>query len=621
MPTEATTLITKTDPGWSTNIRLSSSGNLQEDFGLSQNNATATAKKMISDLKKVSLLPSDILRAVDALTALENEYGKELDRTENDRALELAKEYMTDVIEVSGEVLEGPNSWQELTEADSGRASGKVQATVASAAVKVAELLSNGTEDFETENLHVRVSSHPANDYNVTTRRYDHIYYPNTFIELPELFYRGYGDEDNNVRVVFMSYTTLHSVTNTIPHDPKQASPDIFPAKGQVNSGIINAIVGQKGLWRAGDGETTKVKFGHVYKGDGFLLANPSCVWWDEGAYAWNTSGCALNYTDAHVTICRCNHLTSLALLMDVRGFLAKEGVRENPVYLAGKWLTLLGCSASAICLVLCIVCILALKQLRETTCWKTRCHLCVSLLLVQLLVMGLDATETRWLCLSVAVSLHFAMLSAFTWGAVESFNMYMKFGKVWRPQRSLVKFYVGVGYGFPAVVVSTTLAVSKTHGYYTETTCWLAPGAMMWTFFGIVALILAINLLAFVMVVRLVLARTMKAKSPQPAGTDSKGQTDRIWGTLTIFLVLGLTWLTGILYAAFGSTALAIVFILTNSFQGVWMFIFGIVLNRRIREDAVKLMLSWRKGRDEMEPSVRFTTSNTLDSQVDTGK
>ncbi|XP_063593210.1 adhesion G protein-coupled receptor L4-like [Penaeus indicus] len=234
---------------------------------------------------------------------------------------------------------------------------------------------------------------------------------------------------------------------------------------------------------------------------------------------------------------------------------------------------------------------------------------------------MGLDATETRWLCLSVAVSLHFAMLSAFTWGAVESFNMYMKFGKVWRPQRSLVKFYVGVGYGFPAVVVSTTLAVSKTHGYYTETTCWLAPGAMMWTFFGIVALILAINLLAFVMVVRLVLARTMKAKSPQPAGTDSKGQTDRIWGTLTIFLVLGLTWLTGILYAAFGSTALAIVFILTNSFQGVWMFIFGIVLNRRVREDAVKLMLSWRKGRDEMEPSVRFTTSNTLDSQVDTGK
>ncbi|XP_063614068.1 adhesion G protein-coupled receptor L3-like [Penaeus indicus] len=615
--TETTTIIAKTNPGWSTNT---SSGNLQEDFGLSQSNATATAMKMISDLKKVSLLPSDILRAVDALTALEKEYEKELDRTENDRAPEMAKEYMADVIEVSGEVLEEPNPWQELTEADSERASGKMQATVTSAAVKVAELLSNGTEDFETENLHVRVSSRPANDYNVTTRRYDHIYYPNTCIELPELFYRDYVDEDNNVRVVFMSYTTLHSVTNTIPLDPKQASPDVFPAKGQVNSGIINVIVGQKGLWRAGDGETTKVKFGHVYKGDGFLLANPSCVWWDEAAYAWNTSGCALNYTDAHVTICRCNHLTSLALLMDVRGFLAKEGVRENPAYLAGKWLTLFGCSASAICLVLCIVCILALKQLRETTCWKTRCHLCVSLLLVQLLVMGLDATEIRWLCLSVAVWLHFAMLSAFTWGAVESFNMYMKFGKVWRTQRSLVKFYVGVGYGFPAVVVSTTLAVSKTHGYYTETTCWLAPGAMMWTFFGIVALILAINLLAFVMVMRLVLARTMKAKSPQPAGTDSKGQTDRIWGTLTIFLVLGLTWLTGILYAAFGSTVLAIVFILTNSFQGVWIFIFGLVLNRRVREDAVKLMLSWRKGKDEMEPSVRFTNSNTRDAQVDKG-
>lgn len=63
----------------------------------------------------------------------------------------------------------------------------------------------------------VRVTSRPANDYNVTTRSYDHLYYPNTSIKLPELFYRGYVDDDNNVRVVFMSYTTLHSVTNTIP--------------------------------------------------------------------------------------------------------------------------------------------------------------------------------------------------------------------------------------------------------------------------------------------------------------------------------------------------------------------------------------------------------------------
>ncbi|XP_047491726.1 adhesion G protein-coupled receptor L4-like [Penaeus chinensis] len=141
----------------------------------------------------------------------------------------------------------------------------------------------------------------------------------------------------------------------------------------------------------------------------------------------------------------------------------------------------------------------------------------------------------------------------------------------------------------------------------------------MMWTFFGIVALILAINLLAFVLVMRLVITRMMK--SPQPAGPNGKGQADRIWGTLTIFLVLGLTWLTGILYAVFGSTSLAFVFILTNSLQGVWIFIFGIVMNRRVRGDAVKLMLSWRKGRYEIEPSVRFTTSHTIDSQVDAGK
>ncbi|XP_037792768.1 uncharacterized protein LOC119588132 [Penaeus monodon] len=141
----------ETNPGWSINI---SSGNLPEDFGLPKNNATATAKKMISDLKKVSLRPNDILRAVDALTALKKKFEKELEHPENGSALELAKEYMTDVLEVSGKVLERQNPWQELTEADSGRASGRVQDTVVSAAVKVAELLSNRTEDFKKENIH-----------------------------------------------------------------------------------------------------------------------------------------------------------------------------------------------------------------------------------------------------------------------------------------------------------------------------------------------------------------------------------------------------------------------------------------------------------------------------------
>lgn len=624
---DATAVMAENNPGWSTNV---SSGNLPEDFGLSKNTATATGKKMISVLKNVSLQPYDILKAVDAIETLGNEFQKELEeksqyelaRGTTGDALKLAKEYMDDIIEVTGKVLEKPRPWRKLTRADTGRASGKVQDAVASAAVQVVGLLSNRTEDFKKENLHVRISSRPANDYDIATRSYDHLYYPNTSIVLPERFYRGYVEEDRNVRVVFMSYTTLHSVTNTIPLDPKQASPEVFPAKGQVNSGIINAIVGRKGHWRAAGDEATEVKFGHVYNGDGFLLDNASCVWWDEAAHAWNTSGCALHYTDAHVTICRCTHLTSLALLMDVRGFLAEEGVRESPAYLAVKWLTLVGCSASAFCLVLCIVCILALKQLRETTCWKTRCQLCASLLLVQLLVLtGLEATEQRWLCLLVAAALHFALLSAFTWGAVESFNMYLKFGRVWRTQRSLFKFYVGVGYGFPAVVVSTTLAITKTEGYYTETACWLAPGPVLWAFVGILALILAINLLAFVMVMRLVITEVMKSKSHHPAGSDTRGLTDRIWGSLTIFLVLGLTWLTGLLYVASGSSALAVVFTLTNCFQGVWLFVFGIVMNRRIREDALRLVVSWRQGSDGLGPSIRFTTSNTMDSQIDSEK
>ncbi|XP_042893394.1 adhesion G protein-coupled receptor L3-like isoform X2 [Penaeus japonicus] len=544
------------DQGISINASRS---HLPRDFGSSNKPVTATAKEMLSVVRNVTLLPSDVLKAVAGLETLEEKFQRELNHLKPDEALKLSKGYAADVVGIVGEVLEKPDPWKELKEADGSRAFGRVQDLVASAALSVGDLLSsNEAEDFRSDSLHVRVSRRRASDYDAPARHYEHLYFPNTSIDLPELFYRGYVDESNNVQVVFSSYMTLHSVINTLPLDPSNATPDVFPAKDQVNSGILNAIVGAKGLWRAGEGDAVEVRLGHVYKGDTFRLSHARCVWWDEHARAWNESGCVLNHTDAHVTVCRCNHLTSLALLMDVDDLLADDDVMKSASYVALQWITILGCSSSVICLALCIAVILVLKQLRETTCWKTRCQLCVSLLSVHLLVLGgLGATEKQWLCLLVSVLLHYSLLTTFTWGVVESFNMYLKFGRVWRTQRSLFKYYMAVGYGFPAIVVSVTLAITKTEGYYTENACKLAPGAMLWSFVGLLAVILAVNLLAFVMVMRLLISVVMKSKRHHPQESDgaTRGLTDRIWGSLTIFLVLGLTWLLGFLYVASGSS------------------------------------------------------------------
>jgi hypothetical protein len=47
---------------------------------------------------------------------------------------------------------------------------------------------------------------------------------------------------------------------------------------------------------------------------------------------------------------------------------------------------------------------------------------------------------------------------------------------------------------------------------------------------------------------------------------------------------ILGLTWILGFFYFADGAEALAILFTITNSLQGVAIFIFHVLLNEKAR-------------------------------------
>ncbi|XP_042869655.1 latrophilin-like protein LAT-2 [Penaeus japonicus] len=512
---------------------------------------------------------------------------------------------------------------QALEQANSPSDIERVQEAVEKVGLALVDLPTNFTKDLQNDNLHMRVSSQPASYYkNASARRFVSASAPNTSIEFPDQFYKGHVSENESVKIIFTTYRALHSVDNVIPLNPMNASKDDFPADNQVNSKIIGSIMVGAKCWHSAEGYV-KLELGHVYKGDAFQIRNIRCVWWDEAARAWNTSGCFLKANDAFHSVCHCNHLTYFSLLMDVSGVRADDDVLESDGHFAARWIGRVGSSASVLCLGLCLVCILALRTLRNTLCWRIRGHLCATLLLAYLLVLtAFKSIGVRVVCAVVGPLLHYALLCVFMWGTVEACNMYVNLVRVWRTQRTLFKYYLGLSYGFPVVVVGLTLGVTRGQAYDTTHTCWLAAGAALWVFVGFLVVILAINFAIFALVMRIVVNNAKDIKN-RPYHKRDADVRDRIWGSVTIFVVLGLTWITGILFAIFESSVFSVVFSLTSSFQGVWIFLFGIVLDKRIRRDIVCLMARYRntysvfqqskqQSRSTDNHQVVFSPSNT---------
>ncbi|KAG7170742.1 Latrophilin-like protein LAT-2-like 2, partial [Homarus americanus] len=203
-------------------------------------------------------------------------------------------------------------------------------------------------------------------------RTYRHQNSPNTVIELPENFYENYIDEDGLLTVIFYSYNDLHCATNSIPCNPNVTVPSRVSKANQVNSVIIGATVTESGAWTAE------------------------------------------NYT-----ICTCDHLTNLAVIMDIHGVL-DENIQEIL-----RWWTIIGCSLSMLCLTMCITCLsLAVKAIKNQSgscIISIHRHLCVCLLVAELVLLsGLDATHDTIGCIVVAALLHYFFLATFTWSAIE---------------------------------------------------------------------------------------------------------------------------------------------------------------------------------------------------------
>lgn len=91
-------------------------------------------------------------------------------------------------------------------------------------------------------------------------------------------------------------------------------------------------------------------------------------------------------------------------------------------------------------------------RKLRRDYPSKILMNLSTSLLFLNMVFLldgWLASLKTEWLCLSVAVFLHYFLLTSFTWMGLESIHMYIALVKVFNTyiRRYILKFCI-VGWG-----------------------------------------------------------------------------------------------------------------------------------------------------------------------------
>uniref|UniRef100_A0A670Z849 G-protein coupled receptors family 2 profile 2 domain-containing protein n=1 Tax=Pseudonaja textilis TaxID=8673 RepID=A0A670Z849_PSETE len=257
------------------------------------------------------------------------------------------------------------------------------------------------------------------------------------------------------------------------------------------------------------------------------------------------------------------------------------QDLSRTPLNDADEWaltlVTYVGCGISSIFLGLALLIYLSTDKVREDYPSKILVNLCFALLMLNLAFLvnsWLAMFQNPGLCIAAAVTLHYFLLSAFTWMCLEAINMYfalVKVFKVYVPYYML-KFSIA---GIPALIVIVVLSINRDF-YGTDYA--LRRSADI----GYFILVFLINIGMFVTV--LCQIRVMKTNNPRVKKDRNQEFLLDLKRVISLTFLLGLTW--GFAFFAWGplKTAFMYVFAICNSLQGFFIFVFYCLMKDNVR-------------------------------------
>uniref|UniRef100_A0A4W6EM82 Adhesion G-protein coupled receptor G6 n=1 Tax=Lates calcarifer TaxID=8187 RepID=A0A4W6EM82_LATCA len=357
----------------------------------------------------------------------------------------------------------------------------------------------------------------------------------------------------------------------------------------------------------------------------GKVSKNPVCMFWDfsmnNGGGGWNKEGCNVSKTSTNnKTICLCNHLTHFGILMDISGANSQIDAKNKNIL---TFITYIGCGVSAIFSAATLLTYIAFEKLRRDYPSKILMNLSASLLglnMVFLLDGWLASLDIDWLCKSVAVFLHYFLLTSFTWMGLESIHMYIALVKVFNTyiRRYILKFCI-VGWGFPAVLVGIVVAVDsefyEVQGYGKDNSsegssfCWIQKPVIFYTTcVGYFCVMFLLNVAMFIVVMLQICGRNGKRSNR----TLREEVLRNLRSAISLTFLLGMTW--GFALFSWGPVQLAFIYLFTifNSLQGLFIFIFHCALKENVQKQWRRYFCCGRFKLSDNSDWSKTATNNT---------
>uniref|UniRef100_A0A674F5J6 Adhesion G protein-coupled receptor L3 n=1 Tax=Salmo trutta TaxID=8032 RepID=A0A674F5J6_SALTR len=324
---------------------------------------------------------------------------------------------------------------------------------------------------------------------------------------------------------------------------------------------------------------------------------NPNCSFWSYSKRTmtgyWSTQDCRLLGTNRTHTTCSCTHLTNFAVLMA-----HVEVKNTDPVHdLLLDVITWVGILLSLVCLLISLFtfCFFRGLQSDRNTIHK---NLCISLFIAEsLFLVGINRADQPIACAVFAALLHFFFLAAFTWMFLEGVQLYIMLVEVFESEHSRKRYFYLVGYGVPALIVAVSAAVDY-RSYGTDRVCWLRLDTyFIWSFIGPATLIIMLNVIFLGIALYKMFHHTAILK-PDSGCLDNINYEDyepeiKSWviGAIALLCLLGLTWAFGLMYINESTVIMAYLFTIFNSLQGMFIFIFHCVLQKKVRKEYGKCL------------------------------
>lgn len=339
------------------------------------------------------------------------------------------------------------------------------------------------------------------------------------------------------------------------------------------------------------------------------------CVSWDAEERQWDESPCTV-MSDINSTVkCRCRHnkaVMSFSILMSSKP--VKDMILNR--------ITFIGLSVSIFSLVLCLVIEAIVWSRVVVTEISYMRHVCIVNIAVSLLTANVwfiigsnfsaNAQEDHKWCVAVTFFCHFFFLSLFFWMLFKAllivYGILVVFRRMMKSRMMAIGF--AIGYGCPLVIAVITVSVTEPgEGYTRRDACWLNWNQTKALFaFAIPALaIVAVNLLVVL---------TVAINTQRPLIGSSKSQdmaiVFRISKNVAILTpLLGLTWGFGLTTLLEGThLVFHIIFALLNAFQGLFILLFGTIMDHKIR-DALRMRVSSLKGKSRAAEKVSLSPAN----------